>query len=59
MSHTVGFIGLGLMGKPMARNLLKKGFSVITHFHGVIAILHNMLFWIDDLRDCMGGYKAK
>lgn len=29
MSNTVGFIGLGLMGKPMARNLLKKGFSVI------------------------------
>ncbi|MBU0612586.1 NAD(P)-dependent oxidoreductase [Patescibacteria group bacterium] len=24
----VGFIGLGLMGKPMAGNLLKKGFSV-------------------------------
>jgi 2-hydroxy-3-oxopropionate reductase len=31
MSNTVGFIGLGLMGKPMARNLLKKGFSVIVH----------------------------
>jgi 2-hydroxy-3-oxopropionate reductase len=31
MSHSVGFIGLGLMGKPMARNLLKKGFSVIAH----------------------------
>ncbi|HWI19355.1 MAG TPA: NAD(P)-dependent oxidoreductase [Vicinamibacterales bacterium] len=31
MSTTVGFIGLGLMGKPMARNLLKKGFSVVCH----------------------------
>jgi 2-hydroxy-3-oxopropionate reductase len=31
MSHTVGFIGLGLMGKPMARNLLKKGHSIIAH----------------------------
>jgi len=31
MSQTVGFIGLGLMGKPMARNLLKKGFAVIAH----------------------------
>ncbi len=31
MSDTVGFIGLGLMGKPMALNLLKKGFSVIVH----------------------------
>lgn len=31
MSHTVGFIGLGLMGKPMARNLLRKGFKVVAH----------------------------
>jgi len=31
MSQTVGFIGLGLMGKPMARNLLKKGFRVVAH----------------------------
>ena len=27
----VGFIGLGLMGKPMAHNLLKKGFTVVVH----------------------------
>jgi 2-hydroxy-3-oxopropionate reductase len=27
----VGFIGLGLMGKPMALNLRKKGFEVIVH----------------------------
>ena len=31
MAHTIGFIGLGVMGKPMARNLLKKGFSVVVH----------------------------
>jgi 2-hydroxy-3-oxopropionate reductase len=31
MSETIGFIGLGLMGKPMALNLLKKGFSVVAH----------------------------
>ena len=31
MASTVGFIGLGLMGKPMALNLLKKGFPVIAH----------------------------
>ena len=29
--ETVGFIGLGLMGKPMAKNLLKAGFPVIVH----------------------------
>jgi 2-hydroxy-3-oxopropionate reductase len=27
----VGFIGLGLMGKPMAHNLLKHGFTVVVH----------------------------
>jgi 2-hydroxy-3-oxopropionate reductase len=31
MSETIGFIGLGLMGKPMALNLLKKGFAVVAH----------------------------
>jgi 2-hydroxy-3-oxopropionate reductase len=31
MPQTIGFIGLGLMGKPMARNLLKKGFPVVVH----------------------------
>jgi len=27
----VGFVGLGIMGKPMARNLLKAGFELIVH----------------------------
>ena len=27
----VGFIGLGVMGKPMARSLLKRGFSLVVH----------------------------
>jgi 2-hydroxy-3-oxopropionate reductase len=31
MTHTVGFVGLGVMGKPMARNLLKKGFPLVVH----------------------------
>jgi 2-hydroxy-3-oxopropionate reductase len=31
MSTPIGFIGLGLMGKPMALNLRKKGFDVIVH----------------------------
>ena len=25
MAETIGFIGLGVMGKPMGRNLLKAG----------------------------------
>jgi 2-hydroxy-3-oxopropionate reductase len=28
---TVGFIGLGIMGKPMARNLLKAGYALVVH----------------------------
>jgi 2-hydroxy-3-oxopropionate reductase len=31
MPQTIGFIGLGLMGKPMARNLLKAGFPLVVH----------------------------
>ncbi|HEY3884422.1 MAG TPA: NAD(P)-binding domain-containing protein [Vicinamibacterales bacterium] len=31
MKETVGFIGLGVMGKPMARNLLARGFCLIVH----------------------------
>jgi len=31
MADTVGFIGLGLMGKPMAQNLLKRGFPLVVH----------------------------
>ena len=28
---TIGFIGLGIMGKPMARHLLKAGYSLVIH----------------------------
>jgi 2-hydroxy-3-oxopropionate reductase len=28
---TVGFIGLGIMGKPMARNLLADGYALVVH----------------------------
>ena len=28
MSVSVGFIGLGLMGRPMAKNILKAGFPL-------------------------------
>ena len=31
MSTRVGFIGLGIMGRPMASNLLKAGFCVVAH----------------------------
>jgi 2-hydroxy-3-oxopropionate reductase len=31
MAETIGFIGLGVMGKPMALNLVKAGFPVVAH----------------------------
>jgi 2-hydroxy-3-oxopropionate reductase len=31
MAPRVGFIGLGIMGKPMARNLIKAGFPLTVH----------------------------
>ena len=30
-NERIGFIGLGVMGKPMARNLLARGFSLVVH----------------------------
>src|SRR5215216_625439 len=31
MAQAIGFIGLGIMGRPMAKNLLKAGYSVVVH----------------------------
>jgi len=31
MADTIGFIGLGVMGRPMAKNLLKAGFPLVVH----------------------------
>ena len=31
MADTIGFIGLGVMGRPMAKNLLKAGYPVVVH----------------------------
>jgi len=31
MNETIGFIGLGLMGRPMAKNLLKAGYPVVVN----------------------------
>jgi 3-hydroxyisobutyrate dehydrogenase len=31
MDKRIGFVGLGIMGKPMSRNLLKAGFEVVVY----------------------------
>ena len=32
---TIGFIGLGIMGAPMAGHLLDAGHKVVTHTHRI------------------------
>lgn len=31
MKETIGFIGLGIMGRPMAKNLLNAGYDLVVH----------------------------
>ena len=31
MAEQIGFVGLGIMGKPMAKNLLKAGYEVVAY----------------------------
>lgn len=31
MKQTIGFIGLGIMGKPMSQNLLRAGYPLVVH----------------------------
>ena len=31
MSNGIGFVGMGIMGKPMAKNILKAGYSVVVN----------------------------
>jgi 2-hydroxy-3-oxopropionate reductase len=31
MTQAIGFIGLGIMGRPMAKNLLKAGYPLVVH----------------------------
>jgi 2-hydroxy-3-oxopropionate reductase len=34
----IGFVGLGIMGKPMARNLMKAGYSLVAHSRSRAAV---------------------
>jgi 2-hydroxy-3-oxopropionate reductase len=38
MPDTIGFIGLGVMGRPMAGHLLKKGYAVVGHNRSQAAV---------------------
>jgi 3-hydroxyisobutyrate dehydrogenase-like beta-hydroxyacid dehydrogenase len=38
----IGFIGLGIMGRPMAMNLLKAGHQLVVDTHRAAAVLEAM-----------------
>ena len=38
MSDTVGFIGLGVMGRPMAKHILAKGYAVVAYNRSRMAV---------------------
>ena len=38
MADRIGFIGLGIMGKPMAHNLLAAGFDLTVHSRGAVSV---------------------
>jgi 2-hydroxy-3-oxopropionate reductase len=38
MEERIGFIGLGIMGKPMVRNLVKAGYDVVVHNRSQAAV---------------------
>ena len=42
MTLKVGFIGLGIMGKPMSKNLIKAGYSLVVSDHNTQAVAELM-----------------
>ena len=38
MAEKIGFIGLGIMGKPMARNLMNAGYELVVHNRSQAAV---------------------
>lgn len=57
----VGFIGLGIMGKPMARNLLKAGFELMVHSRSrppVAELVSEGAVAADSSRACASGKDA-
>ena len=56
MIKEIGFIGIGVMGKSMVRNLLKKGFSVSIYTRTkqkALAVIEEGAFWCDSIAECV------
>lgn len=59
--HSIGFIGVGVMGKSMVRNLQKGGFSlhIYTRSKGKVQdLIDEGVEWHDDAASCAAGRDA-
>lgn len=58
---SIGFIGIGVMGASMARNLSKHGFEVAIHSRTKAkaeALIKEGLVWCDSVAECVAGRDA-
>ena len=57
----VGFIGIGIMGKSMVRNLMKNGFEVSVYTRTkekAAGVIQDGALWCDDIKTCVAGKDA-
>lgn len=57
----IGFIGVGIMGKSMVRNLMKAGFEVSIYTRTkskVIDVIEEGAVWSDSIKECITGKDA-
>jgi len=55
---SIGFIGVGIMGKSMVRNLMKRGFEVRIHTRTkekALDVIGEGAVWCDSIRECAAG----
>jgi 2-hydroxy-3-oxopropionate reductase len=57
--ETIGFVGLGVMGRPMARNLIKAGFKLIVHDQSASAVANAVAAGAQDGGSLMGVAEAE
>ena len=57
----IAFIGIGVMGKSMALNLMKKGFEVSVYTRTkskAIELIENGVTWCDSIKECVSNKDA-
>ncbi len=57
----IGFIGIGVMGKSMVRNLMKNGYKLYVYSRTkrkALEIIDEGALWCDSVKDCVKDVKA-